>query len=98
MDEGNLGWVRRPSGHRLPAKRLPYRHPVEATGKAPLTPRFDRMRVSALMQRAVSINDRGRDPGSRLSRTPDCGAGFDHLTKSGVDTNLKAPAANSLAQ
>src|ERR1700736_3152202 len=88
-DERNLRRIGHPVKHRFTKKRAPNGDAVKSSGQLAPTPRFDRMRVTKLVQSHVTLDNFPIDPGVFA-----LGAGADDFRKTIVDFDLK----NSFSQ
>src|SRR6185295_2253646 len=84
MRERHLRRIRLASEHRFAEEHSPDRHTIEAADELSAAPRFNRVRIAALVQIGVGIDDRRCDPGSRLSRPARRSARAYHGPKRGV--------------
>ena len=92
-DERNLRRIGHPMKHRFTKKRAPDGDAVKSSGQLALTPRFDRMRVTKLVQPHVTLDNFAIDPGVFA-----LGAGADHFRKTIVDFDLKNSFSQDPAQ
>jgi len=83
-DERNLRRIGHPMKHRFTKKRATDGDAVKAAGEFAAGPRFDRVRVTKLVQPRVTLDNFSIDPGVFAP-----GAGADHFRKTIVDLDLK---------
>jgi len=83
-NQRDLGCVPHPMKHRFTKKRATDGDAVKSAGELAFTPRFDRMRVTKLVQPHVTLDNFAIDPGVFA-----LGAGADHFRKTIVDLDLK---------
>src|ERR1700693_4053837 len=79
--------------HRSTKKRTPNGDAVKSSGEFAAGPRFDRMRVTKLVQSHVTLDNFPIDPGVFA-----LGAGADHFRKTIVDFDLKNSFSQDAAQ
>jgi hypothetical protein len=92
-DERNLRGIGHPMKHRFTKKRPPDGDTVKSAGQLALTPGFDRMRVTKLVQPRVTLDNFPIDPGVFAF-----GAGVDDFRKAIVDLDLKSSFPQDPAQ
>src|SRR6266571_8507201 len=91
--ERNLGSIGHPMKHRFTEKCAADRHPVKSTGELALSPGFDRMRVTEIVQPHIALDNFTIDPSILTFR-----ASLDHVRKGMVDLDLEKVFSQSAAQ
>src|SRR5437773_8608487 len=91
--ERNLGCIGHPMKHRFTEKSAADRHPVKSAGELAARPRFDRVRITKLMQPGVALDDFAIDPCVLAFR-----ARIDHVGKGIVDLNFEKVFPQGAAQ
>src|SRR5205085_7845054 len=84
-EKRDLGRVAHFMKHRFAEERAADRDTIKSAGKRSIFPRFDGMRVAALMKPAVARDDLVVDPGFRPSR-----AFAHHFNEGNIDPNLES--------
>src|SRR5437660_4694558 len=84
--------------HRLAEKDAVDGDTVEATHKLAVAPCLYRMREARVVEFAVSVDDRRRDPGARLTGAQRYGAVFNDIAKRRIDPHFKFASLDPLLQ